>query len=237
MSEPHARSAASSLAWTGERTLRVVWPEEAGTADRIAAAYARLRSELPAGVVDLVPAYASLTLIVNAAHAGDAARRAVIESAAAQAFSADAAASCPARRLDVPFCADADDLAPDLAWLARHLGRSQDTILDGFTAATFRVAFLGFSPGFPYLTGLPPELHVPRRDAPRARVPAGSVAIAAAQAGIYPASTPGGWRILGRTPLRLFDASSTPPTLFQPGDLVRFNRITRRVFEQMAHSS
>jgi KipI family sensor histidine kinase inhibitor len=89
---------------------------------------------------------------------------------------------------------------------------------------------LGFAPGFPYLLGLPPQLHLPRRAEPRLRVPAGSVAIGGAQTGIYPNELPGGWHLIGRTPLRLFDAMSPSPSLLSPGDAVRFRIITDAEF-------
>ena len=86
-------------------------------------------------------------------------------------------------------------------------------------------------PGFPFLAGLPQQLRVPRLESPRTKVTAGSVAIANAQAGIYPLESPGGWNVLGRTPLRLFRVNESPPTLLRPGDCVRFRRITRDEFE------
>jgi len=89
-------------------------------------------------------------------------------------------------------------------------------------AAEYRVAFIGFLPGFPYLMGLDPALHVPRRATPRTRVPAGSVAIGGAQTGIYPVASPGGWHVIGRTAIRLFDPAAAQPSLLRAGDRVRF---------------
>jgi len=109
----------------------------------------------------------------------------------------------------------------DLAAVARETGLSENEVVARLCAAQLTVAFLGFAPGFPYLIGLPPELEVPRLSAPRPRVPAGSVAIAGPFAGIYPSSTPGGWRLLGRTDLSLFDPSCEPPARLAPGDRVR----------------
>jgi inhibitor of KinA len=96
------------------------------------------------------------------------------------------------------------------------------------------VYFLGFSPGFAYLGGLPSSLHVPRLATPRKQVIAGSVGIAGAQTGIYPNSSPGGWQLIGRTPLRMFDASANPPSRLQTGDRVRFRRIDRGEFDRLA---
>jgi KipI family sensor histidine kinase inhibitor len=89
------------------------------------------------------------------------------------------------------------------------------------------VAFSGFAPGFGYLTGLPPDLHVPRRDTPRTRVPAGSLGLAGPYAGIYPRASPGGWQLIGRTELELWDAHRDPPALLAPGTRVRFVETTR----------
>ncbi len=110
----------------------------------------------------------------------------------------------------------------DLAEVAHHAGLSVDAVIARHAGALYRVAFLGFQPGFAYLRGLDPTLVLPRHATPRTRVPPGSVAIAEGWAGIYPASTPGGWRLLGRTELSLFDASSAEPALLQPGDEVEF---------------
>ena len=114
------------------------------------------------------------------------------------------------------------EFGPDLEEVARHAGLSPERVVELHSSADYLVYFLGFSPGFPYLGGLPPELAAPRLAAPRKRVPAGSVAIGGSQAGIYPVDSPGGWRIIGRTPLRLFDSRRTPPALLAMGDRLRF---------------
>ncbi len=115
---------------------------------------------------------------------------------------------------------------PDLAEVAATAGCSPAQVVDGVVSADLEVAFVGFAPGFPYLTGLPPELAaVPRRATPRTSVPAGSVAVAAGFASVYPRSTPGGWHLLGRTPTSLFDPEVTPHSLVAPGDRVRFTAV------------
>ena len=111
---------------------------------------------------------------------------------------------------------------PDLEAVAAAAGLAPGRVVELHAGAHYRVAFLGFSPGFPYLIGLPRELELPRRDAPRPRVPAGSVAIAGPFAGVYPSATPGGWHLFGRTDARLFDPAAAPPAALAPGDLVRF---------------
>jgi KipI family sensor histidine kinase inhibitor len=111
---------------------------------------------------------------------------------------------------------------PDLADVARHTGLSEARVMELHSAAEYLVYFVGFSTCFPYLGGLPPELATPRLSAPRKHVPVGSVAIGGAQAGIYPLASPGGWRLIGRTSVKLFDAAATPPPLLRMGDRVRF---------------
>src|SRR6266508_2649229 len=112
----------------------------------------------------------------------------------------------------------------DLALVAEHWGVSPAEVVRRHTATEFRVAFCGFAPGFGYLTGLPEELAVPRLDTPRARVPAGSVGLAGRYCGVYPSPSPGGWLLIGRTSVRLFDVDEDPPALLAPGTRVRFVR-------------
>lgn len=111
---------------------------------------------------------------------------------------------------------------PDLIDVAALTGLSPSEVIARHTATELRVQFIGFAPGFAYLGDLPSELHVPRLSTPRTRTPAGSVALAGPMSGIYPAELPGGWRIIGRTPVMLFDPRRDPPAYLAPGDTVRF---------------
>ncbi|ECF6074298.1 5-oxoprolinase subunit PxpB [Salmonella enterica] len=111
---------------------------------------------------------------------------------------------------------------PDLAAVARYSGLSEKQVVELHASVEYVVWFLGFQPGFPYLGNLPEALHMPRRAEPRLQVPAGSVGIGGAQTGIYPLSTPGGWQLIGLTPLKLFDPTREVPVLLRPGDSVRF---------------
>jgi len=134
------------------------------------------------------------------------------------------------RRVEIPVCYD-EEFALDLERIANHTSLTPDAIIALHSSAEYTVACIGFMPGFPFLAGLPQQLRVPRLKSPRTKVSAGSVAIANAQAGVYPLESPGGWNVLGRSPLRLFRVDETPPTLLRPGDRVRFRRITRGEFE------
>ncbi|MGW3786367.1 5-oxoprolinase subunit B family protein [Micromonospora chokoriensis] len=122
-----------------------------------------------------------------------------------------------AREVVVPVCFD----GPDLPTVAEHWNVDVPAVLRRLTDTRFRVAFCGFAPGFPYLTGLPAELALPRLATPRPRVPAGSVALAGPYAGIYPGASPGGWQLVGRTELVLFDVHADPPARLGPGTSVR----------------
>jgi KipI family sensor histidine kinase inhibitor len=122
------------------------------------------------------------------------------------------------REVTIPVTYD----GPDLGLVAETAGISTDEVVALHTGADYEVAFCGFAPGFGYLTGLPEVLQQPRLDSPRTKVPAGSVGIAGEFTAAYPRSTPGGWRLIGRTEITLFDPKAETPALLQPGDSVRF---------------
>ncbi len=136
------------------------------------------------------------------------------------------------RAREIPVCYEAD-CAADLPALARTLGLSRSQIVEMHSAVEYSVYMIGFAPGFAYLGPLDERLVLPRRKTPRTRVPAGSVAIANQYTGIYPGELPGGWHLIGRTPLRLFDPSRTQPSLLQAGDRVRFSPIDAARFRRL----
>ncbi len=166
---------------------------------------------------DAAPAYGSVCVRFDVDHPPDAdALLALIEMSLAQPPRIDTSAI-----IEIPV-RYGGEFGPDIADVAAHTKLSIDDIVERHSAATYTVAMLGFMPGFPYLRGLPTELVTPRRATPRTQVPAGSVAIGGAQTGIYPRALPGGWQIIGRTSLDLFDATRDEPTLLHPGQRVRF---------------
>ena len=135
-------------------------------------------------------------------------------------------------RIEVPVCYGGD-LGPDLTEVAGVCGCSEQEVIRLHTSVEYRVYVVGFVPGFAYMGVVENKLALPRRAVPRTSVPAGSVAIAAGQTGIYPIETPGGWHLLGRTPIRPFDPAREHPVLFRPGDRVRFREIDRDTFDQL----
>jgi KipI family sensor histidine kinase inhibitor len=209
----------------GERMLlqRLGESVSGETSARVHVLAAALRRAALPGTGEVVPGFASLALHYDpAAWAGPPAPwRRCAEAAAAALAHAPAGADAQGACIEVPVHYGGAD-GPDLAFVARHAGLSAQEVVRRHARATYQVALLGFAPGFPYLLGLDPSLATPRRTTPRLRVPAGSVAIGGAQAGIYPAELPGGWHLIGRTPLRLFDPAREPPCLLGVGDRVRF---------------
>jgi KipI family sensor histidine kinase inhibitor len=190
-------------------------------ADSTAAAH-RLRAALeaarPAGVRETVVGAGSVLVLLDPLGCDLAAIRRVALAAAGAAAGAAVAAG-PVRTVRIPVVYDGADLAE----VAALTGLPAGEVVRRHAAARYTVAFIGFSPGFGYLTGLDPALHVPRRDSPRRRVPAGAVAVAGPYTAVYPQATPGGWRLLGRTALAVFDPARTPPALLTPGDTVVFD--------------
>jgi inhibitor of KinA len=136
------------------------------------------------------------------------------------------------RVVQIPVCYGGD-FGMDLPFVAEKAGISAQEVIELHSATRYLVHFLGFSPGFGYLGGLPKQLECPRLESPRTTVRAGSVGIAGAQTGVYPVDSPGGWRIIGRTPLRMFDPLAGRPTRLEPGDTVQFLPIDSEAFAKI----
>jgi 5-oxoprolinase (ATP-hydrolysing) subunit B len=166
------------------------------------------------GVLDLIPGMNNLTFTFDPLHAAPEPLAEAAQALWRQPLRRRAAG----RRVEIPVRYD----GPDLEGVAAHCGLSVDEVVRRHAAPEYVVYFIGFQPGFAYLGGLDPRLHTPRRAEPRLVVPAGSVGIGGAQTGIYPLASPGGWQLIGRTVLPLFDPQAEPPTLLAPGDRVRF---------------
>jgi KipI family sensor histidine kinase inhibitor len=182
------------------------------------------------GVVEMVPAFASLLVYYDPLRVDyDGLCRAI----AALAAQAGTTALPPSRVVELP-CCYAPDLGLDVEAAARRLELSPDEVVRLHASAEYLVYFIGFMPGLPYMTGMPERIHVPRLETPRTKVPAGSVGIGGIQCCIYSVESPGGYWILGRTPLRLYDPGAAEPILLRPGDRVTFRPIDRAEFDAIA---
>jgi len=181
--------------------------------DEVMALHRAVDQSRPTGVVDLVPAARTLLLTFD-----ETTTRADLAAAVSGIDVADAGPTSDRPEVVLPVTYDGADLA-DVAELT---GLSVADVARRHQAATHVVAFTGFAPGFAYIAGGDPDLHVPRRDTPRTRVPAGSVALAGEFTGIYPRQGPGGWQLIGRTDAVLWDLQRDPPALLAPGTRVRF---------------
>lgn len=177
-------------------------------------------SDLP--VSDLVVGYRSVMVFVDPLSDRAAHLETRLRQIAATAPSEGAAASA---RVEVPVCYDGPH-GPDLADVAAFGNCSIAEVIERHLALEYRVFVVGFVPGFAYMASVDPRIAAPRRSSPRLKVPAGSVAVAAGQTGVYPAETPGGWSLIGRCPVKPYDPDRAAPFLFHPGDRVRFKRIS-----------
>lgn len=186
------------------------------------------------GVRDVVPAYASIGLHLDPLRADLQAIDAAVRHACAPPASAAVPAGRPPSRLiEVPVCYGSD-YGPDLSEVAARTSMSPSEVVARHVGLEYRVYMLGFVPGFAYMASVDPQLRLPRRATPRERVPTGSVAMAGEQTGIYPAATPGGWHLIGRTPWTMFSARAAEPSRLQPGDRIRFVPVSPDEFEAIA---
>jgi inhibitor of KinA len=200
----------------------------------------RLKTAQIPGLIELVPAYTTIALFFDLARVVDAgapineivgwltmkietALRGASKKKQSQAIS---------RLVEIPVCYDSE-FGFDLEEVARRANVSLADVVQLHIRAEYRVHCVGFTPGFGFLSGLDAKLATPRRATPRTEVPAGSVAIGGKQTGVYPIQSPGGWNVIGRTPLRMFDVERKPPTLLHAGDRVRFRSITRSEFDSL----
>lgn len=191
----------------------------------------RVRAANIPGVTGVTPAYETLGIYYDPYCAGPV--DLLIQNVRHAIVSGRAGTPPAARQVVVPVCYERE-FAVDIAEVAKRATFSIEQVVALHSSAEYRVVCVGFTPGFPYLGGLPRELATPRRATPRTQVPAGAVAIGGMQTGIYPQASPGGWNIIGRTPLRLFDAAKDPPAMLQAGDVVRFRVISRKEYSALA---
>ncbi len=174
-----------------------------------------------AGVIESIPGYASLLVEFDPARLTHDALREYLTRALSDP---PPVIVTPPSVIEIP-TRYGGEFGPDLEFVARHNHLTPEEVIRLHTSQPFRVFMLGFTPGFPYVGPLPAEIAAPRLDTPRAKIPAGAVGIAGRQTGIYPRESPGGWRLIGHTNIRLFDPARNPPALLRPGDYVRFVRV------------
>jgi len=200
----------------------------------------RLASAKIPGVVELAPAYTTVAVFydpVKAVAAGAPPENlfAWLEKQISEVISRTEsvdAQSIEVSEIEIPVCYDSE-FGLDLDEVAQRAGLGRDEVIDLHSGAEYCVHCVGFIGGFPFLGGLPGKIATPRRESPRKEIPAGSVGIGGKQTGIYPIKSPGGWNIIGRTPLRLFDPQRNPPGLMRAGDRVRFRRVSREEFDRL----
>jgi inhibitor of KinA len=208
------------------------------THHRVQTAWRALAAEPLPGVSEAVPAYTSVTLFYDpwrvmqaGAPAGEVISWLTTRIKERLKDPPKSAKTKP-RTIEIPVCYGGD-FGPDLGRVAAQAKIFPDEVVKRHAAAKYLVYLIGFAPGFPYLGGLPKQLATPRHAKPRMTVPPGSVGIAGEQTGIYPQSTPGGWNLIGRTPLKLFQPEANPPALLQAGDEVKFRPVTLEEFARL----
>ena len=180
------------------------------------------------GLLEIVPAYRSLLIIYNPLKLD----LVMIKNRMEDLQKKIGEIKIPEpKKLEIPVVYGGE-YGPDMEWVARYHNIRVEEVIQLHTGTTYQVYMIGFMPGFPYMGELPEGLATPRRETPRTVIPQGSVAIAQRQTGIYPVESPGGWQILGRTPLKLFNPLHSPPTLLEMGDLVKFFSIGEKEFKQ-----
>ena len=221
----------------GDRALVIEFGDRIDPAlsSHIAALAQRMRASPPRGVLDIVPTYATLALHYDPAQVedGNSPYDALTGQVEAWLGAEPPESTVQGRSIEIPVCYGGE-FGEDLQALAERHGLEPEDVVRLHSEARYDVHMLGFVPGFAYLGGLDARLATPRRDSPRPRVPAGSVAIGGAQTGIFPLETPGGWHLIGRTPLRLFTPGAEPPCLLNAGDTVQFAPISATLFARLA---
>ncbi len=201
---------------------------------KILAIFRKLKNENITGVLDVVPAYSSLTIHYDVMKIiGKARGKAVFDIITDQLkkiVEDDTEISIEEnRKINIPVCYD-DEFGLDLIYLANEKKLSVEEVIQLHTSKTYRVYMIGFLPGFAYMGSVDQKIQIPRKENPRKKIEAGSVGIAGEQTGIYPLQSPGGWQIIGRTPLQLFNKEKKEPVLLQPGDEIKFFSISKDEF-------
>lgn len=219
----------------GDAALIVETAEEISESSyrRIQGLAGAIAASPPKALREILPAYRSILVVYDALVADYGAMERAIKDLVG---GAESLASGPGEIIRIPVCYESP-YCLDLSDVARHAGLSEGEVIEIHAARPYLVYMLGFTPGFPYLGGMSEKIATPRRQSPRVSIPAGSVGIADRQTGIYPIESPGGWNIIGRTPVPLFDPSHSPPALLRPGLSIRFYPIGAAEFERVGSAA
>ena len=197
---------------------------------RVMALHAAIGKAGIAGVVETVPSMRALMVCYDPILTSRARLEPEIEALIARGLPTD----LKSRQVTIPCCYDDPEFAPDLKEIAERTKKKPEEVITGHVASRFKVYVLGFMPGLAYIAGLERSLYLPRRTQPRVRVPRSTVAIAMDMTTIYPFESPGGWHLIGRTPLWMFDQRREQPVFLAPGDQLTFQRIDRRSYDSIA---
>jgi inhibitor of KinA len=193
-----------------------------------AMALAMIRN-IPEGVIEVIPTYRSLLISYDPELSSPDKLRSALEKLERHLEEIEIA---PPATVDIPICYGGD-FGPDIGFVAEHNKLSVDEVIDLHSLPEYRIYMIGFTPGFPFLGGLDDRLATPRLETPRTKVPAGSVGIANNQTGMYPVESPGGWRLIGRTPLTLFAPGRANPFLYRAGDRIKYVPVSREEFDRI----
>ena len=184
----------------------------------------RLRQELPKGIDAVVPTYRSLMIYFDPLVISRAELKQAVEKIQAS-LSGPATGEKEGRKVIIPTCYGGE-FGPDLSFVASHAGLEPDEVIRIHSSTAYKLYMIGFTPGFPYLGGMSEKIATPRLEKPRTCIPAGSVGIAGTQTGLYPMESPGGWQLIGRTPLKVFNPEAADPFLYVAGDYLQFEPVS-----------
>jgi inhibitor of KinA len=216
---------------SGDRALLVEYGDgiDPVVNDKVRAVTALLKKNLPAGVEAVVPAYRSLSILYDPLAATPAGLTEILHALEADSRTAEIAEP---KVVPIPVCYGGG-FGPDMGVVAEHTSLLEEEIVAVHASVDYPIYMIGFTPGFCYLGGLDRRLQTPRRKTPRTNLPAGSVGIAESQTGMYPVESPGGWQIIGQTPLRLFAPARENPFLYEAGDRIRFVPVAEAEFRRL----
>lgn len=230
------------IVFSGENSIEVQFEQKICIeVNRMVFEFAKLFEEAAVGISDakieeIVPTYCAVTVYFDCAENEDKGRKKILEAARRildrVLSDGEKKTENSGRIVKIPVCYDDEEFAPDLKDVALNAGLSQKEVVRIHSSTDYLIYMLGFLPGFAYLGGLDPRLETPRLKTPRTKIQAGSVAIGGSQTGLYPVDSPGGWRIIGRTPLKVFCQFRNPAFLYSAGDKIRFVPVTRREFDE-----